>query len=771
MAIDNLNYYTSWLPAWQQTDKYSNLPWFLKSKNLDIFSSSKSVRGTAWSEREQKASWVVDITPDGRFELHENLRVWDTVRQMYITPSDSNVKYFNLKTIKKIAYASSWWSENPSPWTPLKLFVKYGADGNRATIVIITTTLVYVYHSKSFMPKSQIINCYNCTADDEWHIKVTPWKTSCYFDVCFDVPWWTLWNITLVKTSSDYGDVTLDYMRSYQWNLRYNPNTDAMELSTRSYREITTTPYSDNPAYFPEDPSTWVVESWDWRAGLDILDVPMCSKWTLGEDAYILRVRLNVTSTMEDESYDGEIYFESAYGGVNSYTVFLPKVWATLRNPKQFWEWYMINNSKSAWVWAFEPRYTDEIVTYDTTAWYDFLQESVAPRMVWEKFADIVVADQYIYKFSNVDDVWYITIYWIDDPAWDDAINSSYPWIKFIWAARLNNIIYIIAEDRWVPWLYWYNWQELVKIISWDVYNGTSMNYDVIDPKEQYRFRDITIRRDNILMSTSDEKLFMYGNTYWGKWASVIFQADRINGETITKVLPTTTALEITTSQNGTSYSRVFLDNMTSKKYLTDWEVVYPITVWNHILEKEESDLYASYMLPSKDCKLEFWGLGNQYHYWTFTSSDDPWSIDLDTTKRYRIGTITSQMAAWDYYLHYIERNGDQYTFKLVWDLPRQPSNTSYKPRNSVNWWQWWSIRDEDNRPIMNYSYYNHFRKIWEVTADGYTEDYVRFHNINNKLELPKTHSIQIMVKGKGTINYTPELFGLNLVANQRDRW
>ena len=49
MAIDNLNYYSAWLPAGQQTDRYSSQPWCLRSKNLDIFSSSKSVKATAWS--------------------------------------------------------------------------------------------------------------------------------------------------------------------------------------------------------------------------------------------------------------------------------------------------------------------------------------------------------------------------------------------------------------------------------------------------------------------------------------------------------------------------------------------------------------------------------------------------------------------------------------------------------------------------------------------------------------------------------------------------
>ena len=46
MAIDNLNFYSAWLPAGQQTDRYSSQPWCLRSKNLDIFSSSKSVKAT-----------------------------------------------------------------------------------------------------------------------------------------------------------------------------------------------------------------------------------------------------------------------------------------------------------------------------------------------------------------------------------------------------------------------------------------------------------------------------------------------------------------------------------------------------------------------------------------------------------------------------------------------------------------------------------------------------------------------------------------------------
>ena len=80
-------------------------------------------------------------------------------------------------------------------------------------------------------------------------------------------------------------------------------------------------------------------------------------------------------------------------------------------------------------------------------------------------------------------------------------------------------------------------------------------------------------------------------------------------------------------------------------------------------------------------------------------------------------------------------------------------------------------IIDSNNAVVINYTDFNHFRKIWTIETDKYWEWEFRFHNLNNKLELPKSHSLQIMVKGKWTANYTPELFSVDLVANQRDRW
>ena len=142
--------------------------------------------------------------------------------------------------------------------------------------------------------------------------------------------------------------------------------------------------------------------------------------------------------------------------------------------------------------------------------------------------------------------------------------------------------------------------------------------------------------------------------------------------------------------------------------------------------------------------------MANHYHFWTFTSEDN---VTLDPEESYKI-----KWATWDYELKFVERNGNQYTFRLEWDLPIQTTNEM-------------KITDSEDTVVINYSEFNHFRKIWEITTDKYCEWEFRFHNLNNQLELPKSHSLQIMVKGKGTVNHTPELFALDLVANQRDRW
>ena len=69
MADNNsLVFYQQWAVAWLQMDKYSTNPWCVDSKNLDIFSDSQSVKGTAWSAATAIPPVdYIDVDEKGRF--------------------------------------------------------------------------------------------------------------------------------------------------------------------------------------------------------------------------------------------------------------------------------------------------------------------------------------------------------------------------------------------------------------------------------------------------------------------------------------------------------------------------------------------------------------------------------------------------------------------------------------------------------------------------------------------------------------------------------
>ena len=69
MSDKDLVYFKQGIPAWQQMDKYSNNPWMLLSKNVDIFSSSNSYKATAFSAATAQDSWIVDTDEKWRIIL------------------------------------------------------------------------------------------------------------------------------------------------------------------------------------------------------------------------------------------------------------------------------------------------------------------------------------------------------------------------------------------------------------------------------------------------------------------------------------------------------------------------------------------------------------------------------------------------------------------------------------------------------------------------------------------------------------------------------
>jgi len=739
MAIDNLNFYSAWLPAGQQTDRYSSQPWCLRSKNLDIFSSSKSVKATAFSTPTQTDSDV--IKEEWGLVLKTDWKVYERVDGVDTLLIDPSVNF----PVHQVSYTwGSWPYADATRWTVQDMSVITEWDEWKSFIVY-TDRSSFVYSktkftfNKSFANTGSFIFTWD-PSTNWWTFRKDGNSAYSYIYISLEDAPFSSFPMTIYATNYSRDDTTISLRSIQMTNTKfyYDWELDAMLPSSD-------TDYNLSFTWSITD--TWgvtvTVPSRPQRVGrLLILYFDFTQKewastyWWANGRLYIQINGVNGTGNLYFDLWDSNYYY-----------TYLP-----LRNRKlvdsgiywytnSYWMKWQTFQPLYRWIWTWVD------INDDKKARYDFVQDmwwatNVNLDVIW-----LIVWNEQVYMIGNMD--WNGYIIPCDLSWWVGTPYIAYG-CTFTGVENIDYLLYLVWEDRGISTLWVYNWQELVPVI-WG--NKENLTNDKVGVDEQYNFDwKIVNWRKNLILTTKDNRIFQYGQTYGGKWWAFIHQLP--TNAVITWLKTVWNDLEvdysITVNDTTTKYKITYQDDIAKKNYNTEWEAVYPIVLWNHILEKEESDLYCSYILPSSSTKLEFWGMANHYHFWTFTSADNP---TLSESENYKIkGT------SWTYALKFIEKNDNQYTFRLEWDLPVQTTNEM-------------QIIDSNNTVVLNYTDFNHFRKIWTIETDKYLEWEFRFHNLNNKLELPKSHSLQIMVKGKGTTNYTPELFSLDLVANQRERW
>lgn len=758
MAVDNLNYYSSWLPAWQQTDKYTSQPWCLKSKNLDIFSSSKSVKATAWSEPEDTdESWVVLVDQTGDLILKSDWNVYDRSSWSEVLVKSGIASNFPAY---QVSYNwQTWTYSNAQRWTEKQLLSKY-ENGNLKYFTIFTDRSRYFYSAEEYkIPDEDEVYTLN-----GWESSggVGLWKkngTSATTTIRFKISnlKWVWMTRLMIRAMNEYNyteewHITISSISVDNPRYWYNDETWQMEYGHSSSSTTLT-------GYEQLDDSTWKVV---------YVDIPI---FPISDDySYYLTISLKHTYWTDNTHTWTHWRIETNILGYHDGYNYLP-VDANRyleETGEYYWENEIANQVLYNWSgeWMNSNTY-QRVVRYDLVkymSWASDVSMDVVAMIAW---------NEQIYMIGNMNWNWYIFPCDLSWGRWTPYIAFG---CTFKWATNIDYLLYLVWEDRWVSTLWVFNQQELVPLV-WG--SQESQYDDLVGVDEQYRFDwKIVNYRKNLILTTEDGRIFRYWQTYGGKGGTFIHDLPEDceikslrakDNDLIVRYAQTTTSWGVDTVTN---YAIIYQDDTPYKNYNTEWEAVYPIVLGNHLLEKEESDLYASYILPSFNTSLEFWGMANHYHFWTFTSADDP---ELDSNTHYKL-----KDTYWSYYLQFVERNGDQWTFRLIGDLP---SLTEIGGLTPWGWgwlwsfipWVWgewkYKIVKENWDICLTYDSFNHFRKIWEITTDSYQEWEFRFHNLNNKLELPKTHSLQIMVKGKGNENYTPELFALDLVANQRDRW
>ena len=726
MAIDNLNYYSAWLPAGQLTDRYSSNPWCLKSKNLDIFSSSKSVKATAWSNPvNTDLSWVVLVDQTWNLILKTDDNVYDISSWSEVLVYEwvsTNFPTYN------VSYNGRLWTYAPAEWgTPIELISKY-EWGVVKYFTIFTDRARYSYSALEYkIDSSEIIwspSWWTNQWDGVFKKNGTAQTTTIQLRV-WGVKWLTVGKLFAQASNTNYDtewniEITkIQFKTPKYW---YNAETSDMQWISDGTAEVTVTDQLDASTDkavripIPLIPDTWETTititfkinhpTWSTNCPRPSWELILGVEWYDGYYSYLA----------VDEDRDLEEVWEYYWEKWKTFQV--------LYNWTEEW----VNSATRA-----------RVVRYNLEK-YMWWANDVNMDVIW-----MVAWNEQVYMIGNMEWNWYITP--CDLSWWRGTPYIAYG-CEFKGVTNIDYLMYLVWEDRGISTLWVYNGQELVPVIWWNKDNTTN---DIIWVDEQYKFNwKMANYRKNLILTTKDNRIFEYGQTFGGKWWAFIHEIDWEITWLRVKDNDLIVRFEREVSWETVEYETRYQDDTPIKKYNSEWLAVYPIILWNHLLEKEESDLYTSFILPSANTSLEFWGMANHYHFWTFTSSDD---YTFSTESSYYM-----EWAVWDYELKFIERNGNQYTFKLEWDLPVQ---TTYDMQ----------IIDSEWAVLINYSDFNHFRKIWEITTDKYWEWEFRFHNLNNKLELPRSHSLQVMVKGKGNQNYTPELFALDLVANQRERW
>ena len=758
MAIDNLNYYSSWIPAWQLTDKYSSQPWCLKSKNLDIFSSSKSVKATAWSTPTTADADVVK--QDGKLVLKTDWKVYERengVDTLFIDPSVNFPIY-------DVSYTWPSWTYAPAVrWTPQDMVAKY--EWNEWESFVVYTDRSSLVYSKRKLIFNKSFTDISSHWTYEWlsnnggfykgylfNKKENDTVSSANLYIQVDnVPFSKIpLRITAKEHSSNestislnsiecrhvdklYYDAQLDWMRPNSWDYEYISFSWDITVDGWVEVEIPTTPTSSGYTIialtFKWTQKPWWSYKWNyWELYIDI------NWWPTAR-----HLMTHADGTLSD--WDSNYYYSYlplrerklvdiwTYGYSSSY-------WMKGQTFQALYKW------SSSWI---EKGVWNRKLIYDfiTDMWWE---NDPAMDVIW-----MIVWNEQVYMIWNLDWNGYIIPC---DLTWGRGTPYIAYGCEFKWVANIDYLMYLVWKDRGISTLWVFNQQELVPVIWW---RQEAQYNDIVWVDEQYKFDwKIINRRKNLILTTEDNRIFQYGQTYGGKGGTFIHELPE--NATITWLKANWNDLEVSYSitENGTTtnYIITYQDDTPIRNYNTEWNAVYPIVLGNHLLEKEESDLYASYILPSSSCKLEFWGMANHYHFWTFKT-------DWNTTPSAWSSWVIDG-SDWNYRLEFVEKNDEYLTFKLIWELPVMTWDETGRLAKYLAIW---------SQTYIGYSDFNHFRKIWEITTTEYQEWEFRFHNLNNKLDLPKSHSLQIMVKGKGTANHTPELFSVDLVANQRDRW
>ena len=715
MADNNsLVFYQQWAVAWLQMDKYSTNPWCVDSKNLDIFSDTQSVKAMAWTDKEVITNDWVDIDPRERFYLASDGRVWDSQEEVWYTHAKFDTYANNIN------YDDWQWYNKAQFWTPKKLMVAYSWD-DWMTISVVTDRLVYNIYHYEILLNGRLSSSQNCKND---------WNTSASYRVAITSTSAWHWCVSPEETVQF---AVVRYKIEFSWDTFNNVSTSVYSNwikwnNTIHDFDITKSNYWEWEHLINED--IWTVEAWgkiEWETYLDNFFNE--ASWIQAIESWF---RIDFSWTSTDAFYYVYFYMKE------SWRYLYPKDRNILEiEDEVYLEW--LDSTQ------YEQLYYDPLESKDWNTYYDLITWNILDFPDWYNIVAFARAFDYQYIFVNKGDMW-IVYYATDEnlSAWERWFR--FPWMQFVNAIMIWQYVYVIAEERGIRWLYvYYNW-DMKKLVWADMRYTEWLN--LIDWKEKYNFNWIMVNwRNNVVCATKDSVFMRWRNKLWNnvwtfilntEWEIVDIKTDR-------------GYLDVYFTIWQTKYRKVFQDDVNLRRYEPEFEVIYPIQIDSHMLEKEPLKLAVSYDIPNSSTSMDVYLSVNDYHFWSFLTD---WTVEPEVWDKFKVSWLS-----WDYWLIFVEKNWNWLTFTLDGNIPYQSANT----KNLVS---------EDTLTTIAYTDFNHFKKIWTISKTSPQEKIGKHTllNISNGNDLPIVRKAQVKIVWKTDNHVSPLLYDVMFLSNKYDK-
>ena len=707
MSLKPLTFYQQGAVAGMQQDQYSQAPWFVDSKNLDIFSSSQSVKATAWSEPKLVDSNIVDVDHRGRFELHKNGKVRDREASAYITNNDN----FS-ESLDSIQYL--WESETLQFWTPKNLVVKYG-DVDWETIVVITDRMAISYYRKWLNIEKLKIN------NSDWYSVKTDYQGRNVYQIKPLKNW--VFNVIIENVDHMFG--------KFRFVIRRKDNSSGnIRLKEASWRAFNAT-YSKREKSFSTNWFSKKVYAWIGDLSHNQDEITLECYGSDGESWGMLVLSLETSGW-----YNGMLQLDLVEVTEDK-QLFLPEErWLTKQ--EDFFYSFSTNTFRRFF-------FSEERNKYRSQKCYQFIFDTYKDYGKEVSIISMMLINEQNYVFLNKGGSFY---FYIIEWDWEISTYRAYEWYTLLSATRVGEIIYMIVRARGMVGLYaYYNWT-LKKISSPEILDG---NEDSINPKKPLHFNGLLCTwREHLILGTDDNQIVAYRENQGRNVFTNILKKKGI--KKILNIKAGKDRLEISylwTDDN--TYSLYSQDDRILKNYQSDFSITFPKQIGSHLLEKEPKELEISYMLPNKNCSLEIWLNVNDYHFRTY---------ELEGEAQITNGSYKIDGTDGEYQLKFIEKRENKLTFVLEGELPHQTEKKALKLIKLS--WDW-------PEEIVAKSF-DHFKYVGTIREEKFTHGKQRLVALTAEHNLPRARVLQIRVDWKTDWKSSPEIYSVHFTSEQVER-